>query len=94
MKKNVLVQSDLENIKKGLNELGHSVVDMETGVDIDAIVYMADGANVNYHNQIMDVGENILNNNGAILINATGKTIEDIDNMINNKVYSPLGLRG
>lgn len=90
MRKNILVQSELEDIKSGLNELGYSVVDMNSGTSVDAIVYMADGNDVGYHEKIMDVGANMLSSSGAVLINATGKTVEDVDNMISNKVYSPL----
>ena len=92
MKKNVLVQNDLNSIKSGLNNLGYNLVDMTERENVDAIVYMADGYDVEYYNQIMDVGQSISSGKGIMLINATGKTVEDIDKIISNKTYSPLGL--
>lgn len=92
MPKKIAVQSGLDKIKNELGGLGYEVVDINDSNSVDAVVYMADGYNINYHNQIvnMNEGEDISDNKGVVLINATGKTVEQIDYIINNRIYSPL----
>lgn len=92
MSKRIAVQSGLDNIKNELGGLGYEVVDINNSNRVDAVVYMADGYDINYHNDIvnMNEGEDIADNKGVVLINATGKTIEQIDYIINNRIYSPL----
>lgn len=92
MHKRIAVQSGLDNIKSGLDGLGYEVVDINDSNSVEAVVYMADGYNINYHNQLvsMNEGEDISGNKGVMLINATGKTVEQIDYIINNRIYSPL----
>lgn len=91
MKKRIVVQEDLYSIKNNLNNLGYEIVDINNN-DVEAIIYMADGYNIEYHNNLanMNSGIDIANNKGAVLINATGKTTEEIDNIIKKKIYSPL----
>lgn len=92
MKKKIVVQESLSDIKDGLNNLGYEVVDINENNAVEAIVYMADGYDVQYHNNLinMDSGIDMTNNKGTILINATGKTLEEIDKIIKCRVYSPL----
>lgn len=92
MPKKIAIQKGLENIKGRLESLGYEIVNINSGESADAIIYMADGHDISYYNQMinMDTGEDMSTNNGTLLINATGKTIEEIDYMINNRLYSPL----
>lgn len=86
--KRVLVQEDLAHIKNELTNRGYELVDMDTGQNIEAIVYMSDG--INSINQ--NLSDDSLSSQGAILVNANGKSVDDIDSIISNKVYSPLNL--
>lgn len=92
MKKRIVVQEGLDNIRNELNGFGYEVVDINENKNIEAIVYMADGYDIEYHNNLvnMNSGINMTNNKGTILINATGKTSEEIDKIIKNRIYSPL----
>ena len=92
MSKKIAIQSGLENIKEKLIDLGYEVFDINERKSVEAIVYMADGYSIPYENQLINMaeGEEMVGGRGAILINATGKTIDDIDYIINNRVYSPL----
>lgn len=95
MKKKVVVQEGLNYIKNELNNLGYEVVDIKDvndGQNIDAIVYMADGHDIEYHNVLtnMNSGIDMEGNMGTILINAKGKTTKEIDSIIKNRIYSPL----
>lgn len=92
MKKKIVVQEGLNDIRNGLNRLGYEVVDINENNNVEAIVYMADGYDIDYHSNIVSMksGIDMTNNKGTVLINATGKTIEEIDKIIDNRIYSPL----
>lgn len=92
MPKRIAVQNGLDNIRDGLNSLGYEIVEIDRSTGVEAVIYMADGYDINYHNQLvnMNEGEDITNNKGIMLINATGKTVEQIDSIINRRIYSPL----
>lgn len=92
MKKRVIVQEDLEEIKEGLINLGYEVVNIDEGENIDAIVYMADGYDIEYHNSLanMNSGIDMANYKGTVLVNAKGRSLEEISYIIENRLYSPL----
>lgn len=92
MVKRIAIQEGLDNIKNSLSSLGYEIVNIDDNSSVDAVIYMANGYDINYHNQLvnMNEGEAMANNRGVMLINATGKTIEEIDSIINNRLYSPL----
>lgn len=92
MKKRIVVQEELYDIRNSLNSLGYEVVDINENNEVEAIVYMADGYDIEYHNNLtnMNNGINMSNNKGTILINAKGKTCEEIDKIIKRRLYSPL----
>lgn len=92
MPKKIAVQKELYDIKSSLTNSGFEIYDMEDGENVEAIVYMGDGYNIPYNNQLtsMSDGEDIDNNQAAILINANGRSIEEIKGIIDNRVYSPL----
>ena len=92
MMKKVAVQKELTDIKYELSNLGYDVSDIEEGENVEAIVYLADGYNIPYDNQMVNMteGDSMDNNQSAILINATGKSSYDINNIIKNRIYSPL----
>ncbi|MTI68514.1 MAG: hypothetical protein FH753_18190 [Firmicutes bacterium] len=85
MKKIIGIQQGLDDIKKGLISLGYNVIDLDENDYMDVLVYKANGEDVSYSNMT-----NNLNSKGILLINATDKSIEDIDYMIKKRVYSPL----
>ncbi|MTI70377.1 MAG: hypothetical protein FH751_09030 [Firmicutes bacterium] len=85
MKKIIGIQQGLDDIKKGLISLGYDVIDLDDNNYMDVLVYKANGEDVSYSNMT-----NSLNSKGILLINATDKSIEDIDYMIKKRVYSPL----
>ncbi len=87
MPKKVVVQNGLENIKKGLEKLGYEVVKIDESDRVDAIIYIANGYDTSFYN-LMNVNND--KNRNILLINASGKTINQIDNMIKNRLYSPL----
>ena len=83
--KRIAVQQGLEEIRKGLKNRGYEVVGYDDRGYIDAIVYKS-----------MDSGMGNVNNSadgniyGAILINATGKTMEEIEYIIETRRYGNL----
>lgn len=92
MSKKIAVQKELYDIRSNLTNLGFEISDMGEGENVEAIVYMGDGHNIPYNNEVISMtdGDNLDDNQSAILINANGKSIEEIKNIINNRVYSPL----
>ncbi|RKD31672.1 YkuS family protein [Thermohalobacter berrensis] len=91
MSKKIAVQGHLNEIKENLIRRGYEVFDINENRDVEAIIYMSDGHEIPYYGQVtnMDQGED-MTGKGAILINANGKSIEEIEYIINNRIYSPL----
>ena len=91
MPRRIAVQEGLKNMKEELESLGYEVVDMNHE-GVEAVVYMADGSDISYYGQMfsMNQGMNIAGNRGTLLINGKGKSIEELDYMIRNRLYSPL----
>ena len=83
--KRIAVQQGLEEIRKGLKNRGYEVVDYDDRGYIDAIVYKSIDSGMGNVNNSAD--GNIY---GAILINATGKTMEEIEYIIETRRYGNL----
>lgn len=86
----VAVQKGLMGIKNSLIELGYDVVTYgEFNGIIDALVYSGSMYNDNLKMgsvQMMNFSEN----QRILMINATNKSINEIDLILKKKVYSPL----
>lgn len=83
--KRVAIQQGLEEIKRGLKNRGYEVVDYNDRGHIDAIVYRSIDSSIENVND----SENG-NIHGAILINATDKTIDEIEHIIETRRYGNL----
>lgn len=87
MYQKILIQSNLEQLKRQLEELGYNVVSDDKASNGDVYVYEADGNDINYYNRMkssLDVQDTMF------LINAKRKNIKEIDYMIKHRSYSPL----
>lgn len=92
MTKKIAVQNGLDDIKKDLENLGYTIVDMDSS-DAEAIVYMrTEGEEIPYISSSVNMNTrfDIENQSSAILINAEGRSIEDIDEIIKKRRYTPL----
>ncbi|MCR2045470.1 YkuS family protein [Anaerosalibacter massiliensis] len=92
MTKKIAVQNGLDDIKKNLENLGYTIVDMDSS-DAEAIVYMrTEGDGIPYISSSVNMNTrfDIENQSSAILINAEGRSIEDIDEIIKKRRYTPL----
>lgn len=90
MKKKIAIQEGLEEIKRGLISLGYEIGNINDE-DLSAILYKADGYDINYHNRITNmVNDNTEDKQGTLLINVTGKTLDEVDYIVNHRTYSPL----
>lgn len=91
MSKRIGVQEDLKDIRKELENRGYFVTSMD-GEDLDAVIYLNPKGEMPYlSNYInMNMGFNIVNEKASILINAEGKSIDEIEETIKNRVYTPL----
>lgn len=91
MPKKVGVQEDLKDIKNELMKRGYIITSMD-GEDLDAVIYLNPKGEMPYlSNYInMNMGFNIVNEKSSLLINAEGKSIDEIEEIIRNRVYTPL----
>lgn len=92
MSKKIAVQKELYDIKSQLASLGYDIYDIEDNENVEAIIYMGDGSSIPYSNQMINMahGDEIVDNQAAILINSMNKSVDEIKNVIDNRVYSPL----
>lgn len=83
--KRIAVQQGLEGIGKELRNRGYEVVGYDDRGYIDAIVYKSIDSSMGSVNNSAE--GNIY---GAILINATGKTVDEIEYIIETRRYGNL----
>lgn len=83
--KRIAVQQGLDEIKEKLKNRGYEVVGYEDRGHIDAIVYKNIDSSLGNVNDSED--GNIY---GAILVNATGRTIDEIEYIIETRRYGGL----
>ncbi|KGG79457.1 YkuS family protein [Caloranaerobacter azorensis] len=92
MVKKIAIQNGLDDLKYSLKSRGYEVYDINENKEVEAVIYMADGYNVPYIDKFinMNTGVEMSGGNEVLLINATGKTLQEIEYIINNRLYSPL----
>jgi hypothetical protein len=87
----VAVERSLHHIKDGLEEMGYDIVDLEENASSDAIVYYRDGQDHRSeemsHNSFSSGASAV---NGTFLVNAYDKSIDEIDQILKKRSYSPL----
>mgnify|MGYP000897568037 CR=1 FL=1 len=89
----IAIEKGLEKIKIELENRGYETFYIGEGKIADAIVYISE--NLPYF-QVNDssikslYSPNMGNFNGALLINVRNKSIDEIVNIINTRIYSPL----
>ena len=90
----IAIQKGLENIGKELEARGYEVFSIgESGI-ADAVLYKDIGTYPYYDvNNISSAASSLINENmyyGALLVNITNKSMDDIVQILENRVYSPL----
>lgn len=83
--KRIAIQEGLDYIKEALQNKGYQVVGYDDRGHIDAIVYKSISSSMENVNNSEDG-----NIHGAILINATNKTIDEIEYIIETRRYERL----
>lgn len=89
----VAVQKGLEDIKKGLKSKGYEVVDFgDYNYPIDALIYLDNimEFSLTAVNNLSEGYSGKRNNYGVFMVNSKGKTIEEIDQMLKRRCYTPL----
>lgn len=90
----IAIQKGLENIKDQLESRGHQVFYIGEHKIADAVLYMETDTHPYYEvNNIPSAASASLSGNtgfGALLVNVTNKSIEDIIRILDKRVYSPL----
>jgi len=89
----VAVQSSLQNIKEELKKRGFDVVDLETyNYPIDAIVYEGNSFQISHisRNNMPEMSSGLRTNYGVFIVNSLGKSIDEIEDMLKTRYYSPL----
>lgn len=89
----VAVQSGLDTIKEGLKQRGYEVVDLESyNYPIDAMIYVGNAFQVSHisRNNMPEATMGTRGGYGVFMINATGKSLDQIEDMLKTRYYSPL----
>ncbi|HHV28890.1 YkuS family protein [Acetivibrio mesophilus] len=89
----VAVQSGLDILKQELKRRGFEVVDLETyNYPIDAIVYEGNSFQISHisRNNMPEMTTGQRANYGVFIVNAFGKSIGEIEDMLRTRYYSPL----
>lgn len=90
----IAIQRGLGNIKEELESRGNEVFYIGENRVADAVLYKEVDTHPYYEvNNIPSAASASINGNmsyGTLLVNVTNKTIEDIINILEKRVYSPL----
>lgn len=89
----IAVQKGLDNLKEGLRHRGYEVVDAENyKYPIDAIIYEGNSFQISYisHNNMPVMSTGGRTNYGVFMINSLGKSLDEIEDMLKTRYYSPL----
>lgn len=81
---NIFVSSNLDNIKEELKKRGHEI-SRDNDSPYDAIICNLKNEglqNSNFPNNLKDTG--------TLIIDVGGKSIEEIENILDNKIYSSI----
>jgi hypothetical protein len=81
----ISIENDLLDIKSSLIRRGYSVFDLSEGVQSDVYIYSE--KNIGLLNLYKNISST---EKGSLIINAQGKTNEEIIYTIENRVYTPL----
>jgi hypothetical protein len=81
---NIYISPELEYIKMELQHRGYNVIE-DCGTPCDAIICNLKNCDLNGINF-----QNNLKREGTLIIDSGSKTVEDIDYILNNRVYSSL----
>ena len=88
----IAIQHGLENIKRELENRGNEVFYIEENKIADAVLY-SEVDTYPYHT-INNTSAAVLSNGnasyGALLVNVTNKSLEEIIHILEKRVYSPL----
>lgn len=81
----ISIEDELLSLKKGLMSLGHEVYNFSENVSTDAYIYSEKKTGLhNLSNSIEPTVE------GSLLIDADGKSINEIQYILSHRLYSPL----
>ncbi len=89
----VAVQDGLDKLKKELSIRGFEVVNLENyNYPIDAIVYEGNSFQISHisRNNMPEATMGMRANYGVFIINSLGKSVDDIEDMLKTRYYSPL----
>lgn len=89
----VAVEKELTDLKDELVKRGFDVVDLEDyNYPIDAIVYEGNSYQISHisRNNMPIASMSTRSNYGVFIINALGKTADEIQDMLEHRSYSPL----
>ena len=89
----IAVQKGLDILKEGLQQRGYEVVDVENyHYPIDAIVYEGNSFQISYisHNNMPEMSVGGRSNYGVFMINSLGKSVDEVEDMLKTRYYSPL----
>ncbi|KAB3532208.1 YkuS family protein [Alkaliphilus serpentinus] len=82
--KRIAIQQGLEGLSNDLQREGYEVVGFNMANHVDAVIYIDD------YDGLRTINNQQGDDYGAILINAKGKTIEDIKYIIEKRRYGSL----
>lgn len=89
----VAVQNSLHHIQEELKKRGFDVVDLETyNYPIDAIVYEGNSFQISHisRNNMPEMCSGLRTNYGVFIVNSLGKSVDEIEDMLRTRYYSPL----
>lgn len=81
----VSVEEGLRDIKQGLRSQGYEVYDFKDNIPSDAYIYSGHNTGLHSLNNSINPGAD-----GSLLVNADGKSLGEIQHILNNRLYSPL----
>lgn len=87
MKKNIVLNNVPRHIEKSLVARGYNIVDRTYEGYIDTILYSSDSGSLSY----LSMFDNVIDmDRGAFIVDIKGKTLDEIESIIENRSYTSL----
>lgn len=89
----IAVQQGLDSVKDQLANRGYKVVELETYKNaVDVIIYQTNLSHISYfpHDNFLGEKEGMRSSYGALIVNSTGKGIDEIEFILKTRCYSSL----
>lgn len=81
----ISIEDQMNDLKKALTDMGYEVYSFSENVPSEAYIYSEKGTGLHNLNNLVNP-----DSNGSLLVDADGKSLNEIHYILSHRVYTPL----